>query len=106
MTTNVLEFNFKYQLDKYNLFENDNWIVSFSHALSRMVHASQPLGIALGTRGHRSAYMRAASLISLLFLHAADTKEALGEEDEEEPEVHRHRYEDIRSGELRQGGRN
>lgn len=28
MTTNVLEFTTEYQLNKYNLFENSNWIVS------------------------------------------------------------------------------
>lgn len=28
MTTNVAEFSVKYELDKYNLFENDSWIVS------------------------------------------------------------------------------
>ncbi|WP_417857461.1 MULTISPECIES: hypothetical protein [Flavobacteriaceae] len=28
MTTNVLEFKIKYQVDEYNLFENNNWIVS------------------------------------------------------------------------------
>lgn len=28
MTTNVAEFSIKYELDKYNLFENDSWVVS------------------------------------------------------------------------------
>lgn len=28
MTTNVLEFKIKYKLEEYNLFENNNWIVS------------------------------------------------------------------------------